>query len=231
MNTNSNAYTIIYASIMVIIVAFLLAFTSGALKERQDTNVELDKKKQILSSLNIDTKGQDAAALYEKYIKQDIIINSQGQQVADKGGFNVDVKVENGKNLDQRQLPVFIADIDGKTKYILPVRGAGLWGPIWGYVALDADKNTIYGTYFSHEGETPGLGAEISTEKFQREFVGKRILNASNRFVSVAVKKAGQLADGQDQVDALSGGTITSNGVSDMLRNSLGQYEKYYESK
>jgi Na+-transporting NADH:ubiquinone oxidoreductase subunit C len=216
---------------MVIVVAFLLAFTAGILKERQDTNVELDKKKQILSSLNLDLEGADVAALYEQYIKQDIIINTDGRQIADNGGFTVDIKVENEKNAEERKLPVFIANIDGQVKYILPVRGAGLWGAIWGYVALNEDKNTIYGTYFSHSGETPGLGAEIATPKFQSQFIGKHILNLENEFVSVAIKKVGQTADGQEQVDALSGGTITSNGVSDMLKNGLGQYENFYKSK
>ncbi len=227
MNTNSNSYTIIYASVLVIVVAFLLAFTAGILKERQDTNEALDKKKQILSSLNINIEGKDVAALYAEHVKQDIIINSQGKEIAGKGGFDVDVKKENAKDLEKRQLPVYICNVKGETKYIFPVRGKGLWGAIWGYIALDADKNTIYGTYFSHEGETPGLGAEIANKSFQDQFIGKHILNSAHQFVSVAVKKIGQRAEGQEQVDALSGGTITSNGVSDMLRNGLGQYANY----
>lgn len=224
MNTNSNTYTIVYASILVIIVAFLLAFLSDILKERQDNNVRLDKKRQILSSLNIDTRDQNIAELYAKYIKKDIIVNSKGEQIADKGGFDVDIRVENTKRLEDRRLPVYIAEIDGDTKYILPVRGKGLYGAIWGYIALNADRNTIFGTYFSHEGETPGLGAEISTDGFQKRFIGKRLLNQSGQFVSVAVRKIGRIAEGQDQVDAVSGGTITSNGVDEMLRNGLGQY-------
>lgn len=227
MNTNSNTYTILYASIMVVIVAFVLAFTAGSLKEKQNVNLELDKKKQILKSLNIDTKNQDVEALYNMHVKSDIILNSEGVQAADKGGFFIDMKQENAKTLTDRKLPVFICEVNGEIKYILPVRGKGLWGPLWGYVALNEDKNTIFGTFFSHEGETPGLGAEISMPKFQQMFIGKRIFNEKQEFVSVAIKKAGQLAEGQDQVDAISGGTITSNGVSDMLKNGLGQYEKY----
>ena len=227
MNTNSNTYTIVYASILVIIVAFLLAFLSGILKERQDDNVRLDKKRQILSSLNIDTRGQNIAELYAKYIKEDIIVNSNGEQIADKGGFDIDIRAENARRLEDRKLPVYIAEVDGNTKYILSVRGKGLFGAIWGYIALDADRNTIFGTYFSHEGETPGLGAGISNRDFQERFIGKRILNQSGQFVSVAVRKIGRIAEGQDQVDAISGGTMTSNGVDEMLRNGLGQYAAF----
>jgi Na+-transporting NADH:ubiquinone oxidoreductase subunit C len=117
--------------------------------------------------------------------------------------------------------------MEGQTKYIIPLRGAGLWGPIWGYVALNDDKNTVFGTYFSHASETPGLGAEIALPKFQQEFVGKHILNDRNEFVSIAVMKAGQNSDTQEQVDAISGGTITSKGVEAMLLNSIGQYEAF----
>ena len=205
----------------------MLAFLSGILKERQDTNVRLDQKRQILSSLNIDTRGQDVAELYYKYIKEDIIINSRGERIADKGGFDVDLRVENTRRLEDRRLPVYIAEVDGNTKYILPIRGKGLFGAIWGYVALNADRNTIFGTDFSHEGETPGLGAEISHGNFQDRFIGKRIMNDSGQFVSVAVRKAGRIAEGQDQVDAVSGGTITSNGVDEMLRDGLGQYAAF----
>ena len=231
MNTSSNTYTIVYASILVIIVAFMLAFLSSILKERQDNNVRLDKKRQILSSLNINTRGQDIAALYNKYIKQDIIINSNGETIAESGGFDVDVRAENARRLEDRRLPVYIAEVDGNKKYILPVRGKGLFGGIWGFIALEADRNTIFGTFFSHDSETPGLGAEIAGNDFQNRFIGKHILNESGKFVSVAVKKAGQFADGQDQVDALTGGTITSNRVSEMLESGLGQYAAFLSQK
>lgn len=218
LNTNSNAYTIIYASVMVIIVAFILAFTSSSLKDIQKKNVELDKMKQILSALRVDSKGQDAQALYEKYIRQDQIVDANGNVVDEKGGFN------NVQSKDK--LTVFVAEVDGQTKYILPLNGNGLWGPIWGYIALDADKNTIYGTYFSHAGETPGLGAEIATEGFQKPFEGKHI-KKGNEVVSVAVVKPGKTADGQDYINGISGGTITSVAVQDMLMNNLKDYTNF----
>lgn len=227
MNTNSNTYTIIYASVMVIIVAFLLAFVSGALKETQDENVRLDKKKQILTSLNVNYEGEDAAALYDKYVKEELIINYAGDVVEETGAFDLDVKAENDKVLEERNLAVFVCEADGESKYVLPIRGAGLWGPIWGYIALDADKNTVYGTYFSHQGETPGLGAEIAKPKFSNAFKSKKIKNAAGEFVSIAIVKPGKTDDTKDYVDGISGGTITSQGVDAMLMDGLGQYVNF----
>ena len=230
MNTNSNSYTIIYASVMVVIVAFLLAFVSSALRDTQKSNVELDKMKQILSALNVPTQGQDAAALYKQYVKKDIIINANGEVVKEEGGFNVDVVKELSKPLAERELPVYVCDVDGATKYVIPLRGTGLWGPIWGYVGLDEDKDTVYGTYFSHQGETPGLGAEIATEHFQKPFIGKHIMK-DGQLVSIAVVKPGKTAEGQDYVDGISGGTITSTAVDHMLKNCLDQYDKFLTNK
>ena len=230
MNTNSNSYTIIYASVMVVIVACALAFVSSALKSTQNKNVELDKMKQILSALNIETKGQDAQALNKKYVKQELIINAQGETVAETGGFNVVSKVELARPLAERQLPVYVCDIDGETKYVLPLYGQGLWGPIWGYVGLNADKDVVYGTYFSHQGETPGLGAEIANMEFQAPFIGKHIMQ-NGQFASIAVVQPGKTVEGKDYVDGISGGTITSVAVDHMLKNCLGQYDKFLTNK
>ena len=229
MDTNKNSYTIIYAAVMVVIVALLLALVSSGLKETQTTNVKLDKKKQILSALQINLEDQDAAALYDQYIVKELVVNTKAEILSEVRGqaFDIDVVKETAKPLEDRQLPVYVAQMEGQIKYIIPLRGAGLWGPIWGYVALNDDKNTVFGTYFSHASETPGLGAEIALPKFQQEFVGKHILNDRNEFVSIAVMKAGQNSDTQEQVDAISGGTITSKGVEAMLLNSIGQYEAF----
>ena len=192
INTNSNVYTIVYAAVLVIIVAFLLALANAALKPRQDANVALSQKKQILASINERNLGdQKSEETYEAIVS--------------------DAKLGD--------LTFYIAKKDGE-KYILPVRGAGLWGGIWGYIALNEDKNTIYGTYFDHESETPGLGGEIKTEAFQNQFIGKHLLR-DDKFVGVAIMKAGQTADGMDQVDAISGATITSKGVETMILTSI----------
>ena len=227
MNTNSNSYTMIYAAVMVIVVAFMLSFTSGVLKEKQGKNVELDKKKQILTSLKVDTKGQDVEKLYAGIVKKEIVVDLQGALKSEEGGFGIDIAKENAKKPEARELPVYVCEVEGATKYVFSMRGTGLWGPIWGYLSMNDDLNTVYGSYFSHAGETPGLGAEIATHNFQNEFVGKKILNAEGEFVSIAVVKAGMTAEGQDCVDGISGGTITSNGVDIMLKESISQYTNY----
>ena len=193
INTNSNVYTIVYAAILVIIVAFLLAIVNSALKPRQDANVALSQKKQILASINERNLGdQKSEETYEALVSE----------------------------AEYQGLTFYVARKDGE-KIILPVRGAGLWGGIWGYIALDEDKNTIYGTYFDHESETPGLGGEIKTEAFQNQFIGKHVLNADGEFVGVGIEKAGQTAEGKEQVDAISGATITSKGVEAMILTSI----------
>lgn len=229
MNTNSNTYTIIYASVMVVIVAFVLAFTSAALKPAQTKNVELDKMKQILAALNVDTKGQDAEELYKKYVKSDEILNANGEIVSENGGFAIDMATEMSKPAAERQLPLYVCDVDGQTKYVIPLSGAGLWGPIWGYVGLNEDKDTVYGVYFSHASETPGLGAEISTPAFQKEFDGKKVMKDGQ--IALAVEKNGKVIDPAYQVDGISGGTITSKGVDDMIKSCLGQYNKFLTNK
>jgi NADH:ubiquinone oxidoreductase, Na(+)-translocating, C subunit len=232
MNTNTNSYTLIYAVVMVVVVALLLAIVSDTLKPLQNENVALDKKKQILSSLKLDLAKQDISALYDKYIVKELIINSEAEIISEKRGdaFVIDVIKENAKPLADRQLPLYVAEIDGQTKYIINVNGVGLWGPIWGYVALDDDKNTVFGTNFSHASETPGLGAEIALPQFQKLFEGKHILNNAGDFVSIAIMKAGQKADGKEQIDAIAGGTITCKGVEAMLFNSIEQYEKFLKT-
>ena len=221
MNTNSNSYTIIYASVMVIIVAFLLAFVSSSLKSTQDKNVQLDTKKQILAALNIKNV-EDADAEYQKYVKGDMLMNADGSLAENTGEFSLSYEKEAKEN---NRLHVFVAEINGETKYVIPVYGVGLWGAVWGYVALNADKDTVYGVYFSHASETPGLGAEIATVAFQNEFSGKKVLKDGQ--IALAVEKNGKVTDPAYQVDGISGGTITSKGVDDMLKACLSQYDKF----
>ncbi|MBR1632110.1 MAG: NADH:ubiquinone reductase (Na(+)-transporting) subunit C [Paludibacteraceae bacterium] len=221
LNTDSNAYTIVYAAVMVVIVALLLALTSSALKKRQDDNIALDKKKQILRALNVNLDGQDAAALYEQYVTAAQLVKIDGTVVSEDRdvAFGVDVAKENAKPETERQLPIYFATIDGQQKYVLPLRGAGLWGPIWGYVALNDDKQTIFGVDFSHESETPGLGGEITKEFFTTRFKGKTLYASGENAVEVVKSNAND-----QQVDAISGATFTSNGVRDMFNSSLKQY-------
>ena len=223
MNTNSNSYTIIYASVMVVIVAFLLAFVNSSLRDLQGKNVELDTKKQILSSLGIkDVK--DAEATFSEIVKGDMIVAEDGSLTEYEGAFVTAYEKEAKENGR-----VFVCEVDGQTKYVIPVYGAGLWGAIWGYVSLNEDKNTVYGTYFSHASETPGLGAEIATEHFQGEFKDKHVLDGEN--VGLSVVKNGKVENPEYQVDGISGGTITSLGVDAMLKNCMGHYTKFLTSK
>ena len=224
MNTNSNSYTIIYAAIMVVIVAFLLAFVSSSLKDIQNANVKNDTKKQILSAINV-TDVKDADAEFAKYEVKDMLVQADGTLAAYEGEFNTSFKGEIAEN----RLHVFECKVDGATKYIVPIYGAGLWGPIWGYVALNDDKDTVFGVYFNHAGETPGLGAEITTPKFQAPFVGKKILE--NGEVGLSVVKAGKVAKPDYEVDGISGGTITSQGVDAMLKDCLKLYKPFLSNK
>lgn len=219
-STNSNAYTLIYAAVMVIIVAFLLSFVSSSLKERQDKNIELDKMKQILSAINI-YDVLDAQAEYLKYVKFDIIIDGEGNTVAESGAFTL-----TGKQITDDYLPVYVCDVDGSTKYVIPMTGNGLWGAIWGYIALDENKSTVYGIYFNHASETPGLGAEIVAPQFTEPFIGKNIMRDGS-VTSIAVVKAGKSVATSDYVDGISGGTITSDAVNDMLKTCLNKYDKF----
>ena len=221
MNTNKNSYTLIYMVVIITIVSLLLSITSGSLRSFQEDNVRLDTKKQILNSLPGIELGEDAAATYAATIKEYNMLDAEGNVVKTLNPVaDFDVKAEEG------QFPMYVAEIDGETKYILPMNGAGLWGAIWGYMALNDDRNTVFGVFFNHAGETPGLGAEIVTEKFRNPFIGKELLK-NGKFASIAIEKAGTKVEGRDQVDAISGGTITSKGVEAMLSSSLVNYENF----
>ncbi len=231
MDRQGNKYTFLYASVMVIVVATVLAFISEALSPIQKKNEEEAKMIDILRSVNIESTTADVAEKYNKYIGNKVfIVNYEGerQETDAQTAFNIDLSKEVRKPLSDRQYPVYECHLDeGEIKYILPVRGKGLWGPIWGYIALNEDKNTIYGTTFDHKGETPGLGAEIANQAFQQQFVGKTIFNEEGELVSIDVVKGGAPDDAPHGVDAISGGTITSQGVENMLMDYFSGYEAF----
>lgn len=231
MNKQSNTYTIIYIIILVVIVGTALAATSLSLKNKQQENVNADKMSQILAAALI-TPGKDKiVADFDKYITSQFVVDEQGNKVEGEKAFDVNVANESKLPADRRLLPVFVCTpSDGTTKYILPVYGAGLWGPIWGYVAFDSDGSTIYGAYFAHQGETPGLGAEIEKPAFSKQFQGKHLFK-DGKFHPIAVVKAGQQPmNGEDYVDGVSGGTITSKGVGAMLDNCLTPYRRFLQN-
>ena len=233
MKTNSNSYTIIYSVIIVVIVAFLLAFVSQALKPMQDANVALDKKKQILNSLNIrDLNDAQADAKYKEVVVADRVIDEKGKVLlpGTSGGENAGFKLES-KDYKEGKLALYICRVNGETKYVIPVYGMGLWGPISGYIALNADKSTIYGVYFNHESETAGLGAEIKDNKaWQEKFQGKKLFKSGDdKTIALSVEK--KVEDPTTQVDAVTGATLTSNGVRDMLHEALGKYLVFINQK
>lgn len=228
INKQSNTYTLLYIVGMVILVGTLLAVTSMSLKDRQQDNADADKMKQILASVHVSADGADVNSTYNRLITRTPVVNSLGQTIGDDA-FSVDVQAQSKiADTAKRQLPVYVCDLGEKgVKYILPVYGAGLWGPIWGYVAIDSDGTTVYGAYFAHQSETPGLGAEIEKPAFSDQFDNLNIFK-DDRYLPIAVVKKGQTPpDGEDYVDGISGGTITSKGVSAMLADCLAPYETY----
>lgn len=232
LNTNSNIYIIIYSSIVVIIVAFLLAFVSKALEPASQANERIDKKKQILASLNVrDIDNRDVEEQYKKCVSFDKIINIEGGIVdegnnKDEAGFKVNVK-----DISDDNLPIYYCYVEGQLKYVIPLTGKGLWGSIWGYIALDEDKNTVFGAYFGHASETAGLGARITEEAFQNQFVGKKIFSSDRNDIMLSVVKKRDVGKENFQCDGISGATFTNTGVSDMLYDCLAKYKLFLLEK
>lgn len=229
---HSNRYILIYSTVMVILVATFLTLVAIGLKPKQDYNRKVEKMQNILAAVHISTTPKNAEELFRRYIVDQYVINENNEKQTQINAFELSVEKESKKSKGKRLLPVYVCQIDNEgTKYILPVYGKGLWGPIWGYIALNDDKNTIYGAFFDHKGETPGLGAEISTLEFQDQFKGKTIFDENGNFVSVKAIKGGANDNDAHGVDAISGGTITSDGLTKMLHDDLKLYERFLKSK
>jgi Na+-transporting NADH:ubiquinone oxidoreductase subunit C len=230
VDVNKNSYTFLFATVMVVVVGVTLAVAAISLKPRQDKNVEVEKKQDILSTIGFkksETKPAEAEVLFDQYITQKLVVLADGSLDSEADAFNIDMAVELKKKREDMKFPLYIASKDNNTYYIVPLRGNGLWGPIWGYIALKEDLNTILGASFDHKTETPGLGADINKDFFMSRFNGKTIYEA-DQFVSIQVVKNG--ASGNHQVDGISGGTITSVGVQNMLQNCISFYLPYFES-
>ncbi len=227
MKQFSNRYIFIFSSVMVILVATLLALTATLLQPRQAKNLEIEKKRSMLESILVPATPDNAVELFDKFIKESYVLNSKGEKVEGVDAFTVVLRSEQKKPLDQQYLPVFSATPDdGEKVMIIPVEGKGLWGPINGYVALRSDMSTIYGATFDHKGETPGLGAEINTTPFESMFRGKKLYDDQD-FISVKVIKGGADPNDIHGVDAISGGTITSKALEKMLFDCIVKYDDY----
>jgi Na+-transporting NADH:ubiquinone oxidoreductase subunit C len=239
MKSFSNTYIFFFSLIMVTIVAILLSFVSMQLKPRQEMNIQIERKQDVLRSVGkaenvgeVSDKNSYIDEEFAKYITDSYVVDFNGNPVQ-KDAFEVmlQLNAEIRKPKEERDYPVFVfSDGQGGKKYVVPVRGKGLWGPIWGYIALDADLNTICGAVFDHKGETPGLGAEISTAWFQAPFAGKTIFDDAGDFVSIEVVKGGADPSNPHQVDAISGGTITSKALQAMLKDCLAGYVAHFKA-
>lgn len=243
INTEKNSYTVIFATVMVIVVGTVLAFLASSLSDKIKENERLEKQQNILYAMGINqNEGEgnvsfiptdQVAGEFSKYIKEQLII--EGDKITkDDQAYLIDLKKQAtaAKNGETRKLPLFIGDKDGRQFYIIPMRGKGLWDAIWGFVALD-DKMVVQGVYFDHAAETPGLGANIKQRYFMDDFSGESIL-AGTKYAGIAVAKGNndplnQIKD-DNEVDALAGATITGNGVSAMISESVNMYKDYLET-
>lgn len=241
LNRNSNGYTFIFAIIMVVVVGAALAIAAMALKKPQTENAVARKMIDILGALQIEAERTDVREKFDVYIKERLVLDSEGNVISTKtgevnptdleDGFNVDVQKQfRDKTIapEDRLYPIFKAEVDGKPYFVFPMVGKGLWGPIWGYMSLENDINTVAGVTFDHKSETPGLGAEIREKPFQAQFNGKKIYDGES-LVSIEVKKGGADPDNPHAVDGITGGTITSNGVDEMLERTLSVYDTYFK--
>ena len=204
MRKFSNTYIFLYVSALVLLICVVLASVSIGLKSKRDANVTCEKYQQILK-----------AAGYKDVAKKNTVSFFQEIAKPDKG--------------DQTSEQYRIRCADGNPGIVLHVQGKGLWGPIWGYVVLSEDGSTIKGVAFAHKSETPGLGAKITDDDFANAFIGKKLYDQNGVFTSVRVVKKGQEGDirEENRVDAISGATITSRGVDNMMKElKMGNVER-----
>lgn len=240
----SNRYIYIFSIVMAISVAAILAFVSTSLSDKQAENVKIEKIQMILNSIHIENSTDNAVELYQKHILKEITVNTQGEIVSEyenrkfkqgkKRAFNINLKeaLYELEKENKTELPVFIFTKENKNYYVVPLLGKGLWGPIWGYLSFNEDLETIYGAILDHKSETPGLGAEIANyDIFQKQFEGKKIYDINDNLVGITVVKGGVESSNiplENGVDAISGGTITSNGVTNMIQSNLKNYEVFF---
>ena len=234
MNRDSNKHTYIFSVIMVLSVAFVLSFTSESLKELQNANVKKEKMQNILSSVGINVSRDESELLYKDYISNELSLKSDGSIDDDVEAFDINLALEVKKDSDIQRYPLYIANVKNEKFYVIPLRGAGLWAEIWGYIALKDDIDTIKGVSFDHKSETAGLGAEITEDWFINSFTDEKIKDSEGNFVGVYLTKSNNDPGNKDkmdnEVDAISGATITGDGVSDMIIERIQNYIPYFKN-
>lgn len=229
MKNFSNTYIFIFATVMVAIVALVLSTAALLLQPRQERNAEIEKKRNILASVGVEASETDAESLYDKYITESFVLNNKSEKVEGEA-FDVVVLKEQRKAIEEQIFPIFVASLDnGAKSFIIPLQGKGLWGPIWGYMALNDDMRSIYGATFDHKSETPGLGAEINTSAFEDMFKDKFLFN-ENEFKGILVQKGGADPNDLGAVDAISGGTITSKALEQMVYDCILNYVEFLKT-
>ena len=240
--TDSNLYTILFAAGMVLVVGTLLAFFASSLKPTIDENKRIEKQQNILYAMGVNENDESNAIFvskdkvgeeFAKYITKQIVI--QGDKInEDTNAYLIDIKKEQtaAKEGKERRFPLFIGEKDGKTFYIAPIRGKGLWDAIWGYVGMD-ENMVIQGAYFDHKGETAGLGSNIKLRFFMDDFIGEHLKNDGN-FKGITVSKSNNDPKNEDktdnEVDAIAGATITGDGVSAMIKSELRKYVSFFNT-
>lgn len=234
INKESNGYTVGFAIVLVLVVGTILASLSMGLKDMQNQNGVVKKKMSILSAMGVESTRANAEKLYDQYIQEDksVVLNNKGMLVEGKKAFDIDIRKEyKDKTLteDKKNYPMFVATKDGKTSYILPVVGKGLWGPIWGYISISEDMRTIAGASFGHQGETPGLGAEITQPFFIDRWINEQISDEAGDFTKFEIVKDGS-GTAPQKVDGITGGTITSKGVEEMMNRCMAVYASYFKT-
>ncbi|WP_296638436.1 Na(+)-translocating NADH-quinone reductase subunit C [Polaribacter sp.] len=241
--TDSNGYTMIFAVVMVLVVGSLLAFMASSLKPNIKENQRIEKQQNILYAMGVNENDESSATFvstsvageeFKKYIKKQLVI--EGDQITEsEDAYLIDIKKQqaNAKNGKTRKLPLFVGEKDGKTFYVAPIYGKGLWDAIWGYVSMD-ENMVVQGAYFDHKGETPGLGANIKQRYFMDDFNGEHLLTESGDFKGITVAKGNNDPKNDDktdyEVDAIAGATITGDGVSAMIKSDLSLYVPYFKS-
>lgn len=242
MDRNSNAYTFIFAISMVVVVALVLSFLATSLKPMQSKNVKQEKMQSILKSFvgdsimvdgkNVELTRDVASEVFDDFVKEQYALNNNGNNVEDVKAFDIKLATEIKKPVEEQVFPLYEAEYNGRSYYVIPLRGSGLWDAIWGYVALQDDFNTIQGITFDHKGETAGLGAEITTDWFQESFKNEKIYDG-DKIVGVEVKKgySGGNDKSDNEVNAISGATITGDGVTAMMKERLKRYKPFFEEK
>lgn len=232
MSRESNLYTFLFVGIMIVGIASILAYTSQTLKPMQDENVKNEKMQNILSTVGINVSRDEAEKSYKKYIVEELALKIDGSINENINPFSdLNLAKELKKDYEDQHFPLYVAEINSEKYYIIELRGTGLWDAIWGYISLKSDFNTVNGVSFDHKGETAGLGAEITKDWFKESFKDEKIFNSDGELVGITVLKGNNDPNNIDkddhEVDAISGSTITGDGVTDMIYERVSNYLPY----